>query len=418
MRIILGTLRRNTHSRKYGIFMNRMLAAFLLCVPATGALTQELSLESLMELVRQQEARIAELERRLDQTDDELEATVDFVEALEPEPSAAANATTIGGYGELHYNNLDATDPANDLDEIDFHRFVLFVNHRFSDRIQFNSELEIEHSLAGDGKPGEVELEQAYVDIALRDALRAKAGLFLLPIGFLNETHEPPTFYGVERNSVENVIIPTTWWEAGGGFSGNFDNGIGWDVAMHSGLKMPITGDGAFRVRSGRQKVAEAFASNWAYTARVRYTGTPGLQLAASLQYQTDPSQVAGDGLDSGRLFSANLSYEIDRFMLKALYGSWRFDGTAVEAARADRQDGWFVEPGYRLSQRWGVFARYEEVDGARALDQFSEVGAGFNFWPHESIVFKFDYRQRDLDQAALAGNDFDGFDLGVGYQF
>ena len=178
MRIILDTLCGNKCSREYGIYMNRNLAAVLLCLPASGALAQEVSLESLMELVRQQEARIAELERRLDQTDNELEATVDFVEALEPESGTTANATTIGGYGELHYNNLDAADPANDLDEIDFHRFVLFGNHRFSDRIQFNSEIEIEHSLAGDGAPGEVELEQAYVDIALRDSLHAKAGLF------------------------------------------------------------------------------------------------------------------------------------------------------------------------------------------------------------------------------------------------
>ncbi|MGD8339623.1 MAG: porin [Gammaproteobacteria bacterium] len=396
--------------------MNVKLAALPLGLVATGVLAQDVSLEALLELIESQEMRIAELERRLDQTGDELEATVDFVEALEP--ATRADATTIGGYGELHYNNLDASDASNDLDEIDFHRFVLFVSHRLSDRIQFSSEIEIEHSLAGDGAPGEIELEQAYVDIALKDSLRAKAGLFLLPIGFLNETHEPPTFYGVERNNVENVIIPTTWWEAGGGFSGDLKNGIGWDVMMHSGLEMPTSGGSAFRVRSGRQKVAEAIADNWAYTARLRYAGLPGLELGASLQYQSDPSQVAGDGLDSGRLFSANLSYEIDKFMIKALYGSWRFQGAAVEAAGADRQDGWFVEPSYRLNPRWGLFARYEEVEGARAVDQFSEAGAGFNFWPHPSVVLKFDYRQRDLDQPALAGNDFDGFDLGIGYQF
>ena len=396
--------------------MRFRFVAVPLCLVATGAYAQDVTLATLLARIREQDERIAELERRLDQTDDELDATVDFVETFEPDSSQ--RATTIGGYGELHYNNLDAADPANNVKEIDFHRFVLFVGHRFNDRIQFNSEIEIEHSLAGDGAPGEVELEQAYVDFALKDSLRARAGLFLLPIGFLNETHEPPTFYGVERNNVENVIIPTTWWEAGGGFSGNLANGIGWDVAMHSGLEIPTTGSNAYRVRSGRQKVAEAFANNWAYTARVRYAGTPGLELAASLQYQSDPSQVAGDGLDSGSLFAANLRYEIDKFMLKALYGSWRFDGAGVEAAGADRQDGWFVEPSYRLSSRWGVFARYEEVEGARSTDQFSEVGAGFNYWPHPSVVFKFDYRQRDLDLPSLTGNDFDGFDLGVGYQF
>lgn len=396
--------------------MKTTVPAFALFLVTGQAFAQEADVDELVERVREQDARIAELERRLGQTDNELEATVDFVESLGSE--SESRATTIGGYGELHYNNLDADDPANDVDQIDFHRFVLFLSHRFNDRISFNGELEIEHSLAGDGAPGEVEIEQAYVDIRLNERVSARAGLFLIPVGFLNETHEPPTFYGVERNDVENVIVPTTWWEGGGGFSGNLDNGISWDVAMHSGLAMPTAGGSAFRVRSGRQKVAEAFASNFAYTGRVRYSGIPGLELAASYQYQSDPSQMPGDGLDSGRLLSANLAWQLDDFSLKALYGAWRFDGVAVEAAGADEQDGWYVEPAYRLNPKWGVFARFEDVDGARDVDQFSQISAGFNFWPHESVVLKFDYRQRDLDLPAQAGNDFDGFDLGVGYQF
>lgn len=388
----------------------------LFTLVAFAASAQEATLEELTERLRAQEARIAELERQQGQTDDELAATADYVETLGGD--ADDRATTIGGYGELHYNNLDAEDPANDVDEIDFHRFVLFVGHRFSDRVRFFSELEVEHSLAGDGAPGEVELEQAYVDIGLSESVTARAGLFLLPIGFLNETHEPPTFYGVERNDIENVIVPTTWWEGGGGFSGNTDSGIGWDVAMHSGLAMPTTGGSAFRVRSGRQKVAEALNSNWAYTARVRYAGFDGLELAASYQYQSDPSQMPGDGLDAGHLLVANLTWRLDDFMLKALYGSWRFDGFAVEAAGADEQDGWFIEPSYRLSDKWGVYSRFEDVDGARAVDQFSQWEAGFNYFVHPNVVLKFDYRQRDLDLPAVAAQEFDGFDLGLGYQF
>ena len=397
--------------------MSRSFPAFAMVLVAGTTLAQEPNLGELIEQIRRQEARIAELERRLNQTDNELEATVDYVETLSTEPEPQRR-TTIGGYGELHYNNLDADDPANDVDQIDFHRFVLNVDHRFSDRIQFHSEIEIEHSLAGDGAPGEVELEQAFVNIQLKDSLTAKAGLFLLPVGILNETHEPPTFYGVERNDVENVIVPTTWWEAGGGFSGILDNGIGWDVAMHSGLAMPTTGGSAFRVRSGRQKVAKAFGDNWAYTARVRYAGITGLELGASYQYQSDPSQVPGDGLDSGELFSANLIFQQGDFRLKALYGTWHFDGVDVEAAGADEQDGWYVEPSYQLNPRWGVFARYEDVDGARAVDQFSQLEAGFNYWPDPDVVLKFDYRQRDLDLPSLTGRDFDGFDLGLGYRF
>lgn len=395
--------------------MARRLLGIALLAAGTAA-AQEPTLEQLIEIVRQQEQRIAELERQQEQTDTELEATADYVESMDT--AGSDSATTLGGYGELHYNNLDADDPSNDVDEIDFHRFVLFLGHRFNDRVSFFGELEVEHALAGDDKPGEVEVEQAYVDIKLGDTLSAKTGLFLLPIGFLNETHEPPTFYGVERNDIENIIVPTTWWEGGGGFSGNTSQGLSWDVAMHSGLQMPTDGGSAFRVRSGRQKVADALNNNWAYTARVRYTGLPGLELGASYQYQSDPSQQAGDGLDKGQLLVAHLAWSVEDFMLKALYGQWNFDGFAVEAAGADKQDGWFVEPSYRLSDRWGVYARLEEVDGARDIDTFDQWEAGFNYWIDPNIVLKFDYRSRDHDLGSLAGENFDGFDLGFGYQF
>lgn len=386
------------------------------------------TVEELWAIVQQQQAEIRELRGmltaaeqeidtttdRLTQTEQQVEATGSYVESLE---APAASDTTLGAYGELHYNNL-SSDDGSDIDSIDYHRFVLFFGHRFNDRMRFFSELEVEHSLAGDGAPGEVELEQAYVDFGINDSLTAQAGLFLLPVGILNETHEPPTFYGVERNDVESIIIPGTWWEGGGALRGTLASGLSWDFAIHSGLAMPTTGGSAFRVRSGRQKVAEALASDWAYTGRVRYTAIPGLELAASYQYQTDPSQMPGDGLDSGSLFTTHAIYQQGDFLLRALYGRWSFDGVAVEAADVDEQTGWYLEPSYRLNPQWGVYARYEDLEGARAVDRFTQWEAGFNFWPVPDVVVKFDYRQRDHELGALAGADFDGFDLGLGYQF
>lgn len=67
------------------------------------------------------------------------------------ENSKGTSSTSIGGYGELHYNNLSDGN-GNTKKEVDFHRFVLFVNHEFNDRIRFFSELEIEHALVGGGK--------------------------------------------------------------------------------------------------------------------------------------------------------------------------------------------------------------------------------------------------------------------------
>jgi hypothetical protein len=403
-----------------------LLTAFTALLSATPLHAQTPGIDEIWAIVQQQQEEIRQLKQQLAVADEqltearqEIDATGDYLEAMDRPAELAA--TSIGGYGELHYNNLDADDSANDVDEIDFHRFVLFFGHEFSDRVNFFSELELEHSLAGDGLPGEVELEQAYLDFMLTDTLSAKTGLFLVPIGTLNETHEPPTFYGVERNSVENVIIPATWWEAGAALNGHFANGVSWDIAAHSGLAMPTTGGSAFRVRSGRQKVAEALASDPAYTLRLRYSGVPGLDLGASYQYQTDPSQVAGDGLDSGKLFAFNASYSSDAFTLKGLYARWDFDGSAVEAAGTDTQTGWYIEPSYRFSTGkgdWGIYGRHEDIEGARLQDRYRQAEIGVNYWPVDNVVLKFDVRQRDHTLGSEAGRDFTGFDLGMGYQF
>jgi len=376
---------------------------------------QQAEIEALRGELAEARQGMASTDEKVAETEARIEATGDVVESLASVESAPRK-TTLGGYGELHYSQVDSN--SGDSEEIDYHRFVLFVGHEFSDRVRFFSELELEHSLSGDGKPGEVELEQAYIEYALNNDTYARTGLFLLPLGILNETHEPPTFYGVERNSIENIIIPSTWWEAGTGVRGNLAGGLSWDASLHSGLAIPTTGGSAFRVRSGRQKVAEAMASDPAMTLRLKYTGVPGLELAASYQYQSDPSQVAGDGLDSGQLLTAHAVYQHERFGLRALYGQWNFDGAAVEAADADKQSGWYIEPSFRVSDKWGVYARYEDLDAVRQQDQFTQSEIGFNYWPVEGVVLKMDFRSRDFSLPALSSSDFDAIDLGFGYHF
>ncbi len=423
-----------------------LVAGITLAMPASAATAP--TVEELWEIIQTQQKEIDALKKGQSETaqqaadaDEKAEAAVVAVEESAGSGiGSLADRTTIGGYGELHYNNIDASDPANDQKEIDFHRFVLFFGHEFTDDIRFFSEFELEHALTKDNacsataptggftggevicdgstSPGEVELEQAYIEFDLQDSLQAKGGVFLMPVGILNETHEPNTFYGVERNDVENIIIPATWWGAGAGLTGQHDNGISWDLAVHEGLKIPTSGSSAFRVRSGRQKSAEAVAEDLAYSGRLRYTGLPGLEVAASANYQSDPSQVGNDGLDSGLLLEAHVDYRKGPFGLRALYAEWDFDGSAVEAAGVNEQKGWYIEPSYKPLNNVGVYVRYEDIEGARTRDMFDQWELGMNFWPHEDVVIKADYRSRDHDLAVDAGRDFDAFDLGIGYQF
>ena len=104
---------------------------------------------------------------------------------------------------------------------------MLLVAHQFSDRIRFVSELELEHAFVeGLEESGELELEQAYVDFLLSRRFNVRAGMLLMPVGIINERHEPPVYYGVERPFVDTVIIPTTWFEVGAGVHGEV--GRGW----------------------------------------------------------------------------------------------------------------------------------------------------------------------------------------------
>lgn len=327
--------------------------------------------------------------------------------------------TSIGGYGELHANFYDDSD----ANEIDFHRFVLFFNHDFNDWISLYSELEIEHTSIGDtddgSSNGEVKLEQAFLRLNWDEQFSTDAGLFLMPIGILNDTHEPNTFYGVERNRVEVNIIPTTWFEGGVRSTYRFDNGLMLEGGISSGLDVGSD----YRIRSSRQDVAQAPAEEAACFTRVRYTGIAGLELAGSFFYQDDLSQDSGVDDFSGLLASAHAIYNYEGFTFKALYAHWELSGDLVPND-AESQYGWYVEPSYRWNAfgkrgDLGVFIRYSDYEYYRSNQHENQVVTlGANWWPTENVVFKADFQSYD-NGTSDNGNDNDhSVNLGVGYQF
>ena len=389
--------------------------------PATGAEALP-SQADMWRIIQQQNRQIEALTRNQKVTDERLEATGDAVEEVRRgDAGGASSDTKIGGYGELHYNGGKKSGD----DELDFHRFVLFVNHEFTDSIRFYSELEVEHALAGEGQPGEVELEQAFLEFDLNRNNQVKTGLFLVPVGILNEIHEPPTFFGVERNPVEKNIIPTTWWEGGVSFVNRHDSGFTTEVALHSGLKVddPTTvGGNPFLIRGGRQKVAKADADNLAATARVKYTGIPGVEVAGSAQYQQDITQSNFSEEISATLFEVHADVRKGPWGLRALFAQWDLAGAAPAALGRDRQAGWYVEPAYYCETacgEMGFFARYNVYDnnaGNSTDTESAQVDIGVNFWPHENVVLKADL-QVNRDPGAMPEDDKIA-NLGVGLMF
>jgi hypothetical protein len=329
----------------------------------------------------------------------------------------AWDKVAIHGYGELHYNNLSGEGGAEDKDELDFHRFVLFFGYEFTESLRFNSELELEHAVAGEGEehPGYLVLEQAFLDFDLNKRNTARAGIFLVPVGFLNETHEPSRFYGVERNRVENQILPTTWSEGGLGWIRNSEGGWTFSGYAHTGLQ--TSSNDYYAVRAGRQRVAEADASNPAATASIHWQGQ-GLLLGGAAHYQSDVTQGEDPTAGAAWLGEVHASWTGGPVTLKALVAEWSLDGSGPESLGADRQFGWYIEPSFRPIQSVGFFVRYGAWDN-RSGDAGGESGktqwdTGVNYWPIDQVVVKADYQWQDHED----GKNQSGFNLGLGYEF
>jgi hypothetical protein len=353
----------------------------------------------------------------------------------------------IFGYGELNYNHYTNDSSRS---QADLRRFVVGFGYAFSDQLHFNSEIEWEHAITSRDDEGEVEIEQAYIDYQLNRNLNVKAGLFLMPFGLLNQHHEPPVYYGVERNEVETRIIPSTWREGGVGFTWTTDNGISYELGITTGFDSTKFDDPSSPLSSVHQELQLARAHDLSYYAAVNYRGIPGLTFGGAVftgnstqgnaAFRADNTQPDFNGLN-GRitLWDAHARWQPGRFDLQAVYARGHVgDAAGINAVRdAFNQAngttlafvpsafyGWYVQGAYKVWQHESMslvpFARYEYYntqssmpagfasDPANANHVFT---TGLNFYPHPQVVIKADY-QRYTDR------DNNRFDLGLGYMF
>lgn len=186
---------------------------------------------------------------------------------------------TIGGYGEIHYNQELDSEVRNN-GSLDVHRLVMLFGYNFNERTSFVTELEFEHVK-------EVYVEQAFLNYKINNFINFRGGLLLVPMGIINEYHEPTTFNGVERPGVDKYIAPTTWREIGLGFTGNITAvNLKYQAYLMNGFNGYDNGsaklNGSNGLRKGRQKGAESYISSPNFTAKVEYYGVRGLNIGVS----------------------------------------------------------------------------------------------------------------------------------------
>lgn len=375
--------------------------------------------------------------------------------------------TSLGGYAEAEYVNPVAGPPAKSF--VDVHRLVLFVSHGFNDKLSFHSELEVEHvitelvrkpttittidkvSANGDSvttkqttindvtSPGYVAVEQAFIDYRLGETSGFRTGLLLVPVGIINETHEPNTYNGVVRPLYANSFIPTTWRDLGVIAYGNPIEGLHLKGGVMAGFLGSNIG-GATGLRGGRQKGGKSNAENMSLVGRAEYT-MPYAKFGLSTWFggTSGGDTAIGEGSFDGSvlLVAGDVRAEYQGLFLRA-------EGGVIDIPDAEklqkvykknpgeRMVGGYVELAYDVlplvlpetEHALMPFVRYEKIDThfevpsnvvANELNAQTQVVAGLTWKPHTQVSFKADYSWLS-NEAGVNGSEF--VKLGVGCSF
>ncbi|HSM63068.1 MAG TPA: hypothetical protein VK833_03930 [Gillisia sp.] len=343
------------------------------------------------------------------------------------------NAVTIGAYGEVIYNQ-----PEGDNGTLDVQRLVVLLGYRFSDKVQFVTEIEFEHV-------EEVFVEQAFVNYNIANNLNLRAGLMLVPMGIINEYHEPTTFNGVNRPGMDRSIVPTTWREIGAGVAGRINSAsLSYQAYIFNGFKSTdsdLNGKigGKNGLRGGRQKGIQSTINKPNFASKVEYYGVPGLRLGLS-GYMGRTQ--ADDEID--HLPGADIGLSMVGFDARYVKNKFTARGQFIYASLTDTEDyneltgselgselsGWYTEVGFNLLPRTNAlrlfaFARYEQYDthadteGSLVRNDAynrDELTMGLSYHIAPGVVFKGDYQI--LDNAVSGSNAQNQINLGVGVWF
>ena len=375
-----------------------------------------------------------DLEKRIDALSKEIERlrlgeaaspdATDSVNGFGPAASKvyrARRGVSVGGYGEMVFtfpdDTLDNGAASGEVATADLLRAVLYFGYKWNDHLLFNSEIEVEHAVAADGDEGEVAVEFAYVDYRHSDAWGARGGLLLMPIGFLNELHEPPIFFGSTRPEVEQVIIPSTWRELGGGVYGSAGP-VDWKGYLVTSLDASgFTAEEG--IREGRQEGMEAVAEDLGITARVDWIVRPGLLVGAG--GFTGGTAQANPGLEKARVtqYEGHAEWRWRGLQARALYARTRLDEAAAVATLlapagesvGSQMNGYYGEVGFNVLS-WKKSSRQELFPFVRyeSLDTQAEVPTGVVADPaNDRIVHTVGIHYRPIPNLALKA-DWQGF--------
>jgi hypothetical protein len=437
-------------------------------------------LEEQIRTLQQEIQRLKEEQKKVEETKQETEVLKEELRKLRLEiaipqlelktysglgPAASKamfnpRGVSIGGYGELtfRYNSVDARGGAKSIANVQ--RIILYLGYAFDEKLKFNSELELEHASTSGGHGtggGYFKAELAFLDYNFRPEFGVRGGLLLMPVGIINEVHEPPTFPSAERPFLERRILLSTWEEMGLGVYGTIKN-LDYRFYITNGLM--LKGGGDYNVleplKTLRQRGARAVADRIGFTGRVDYT----LPLNITVGFSFWTGDVVSKGGNDSKLVPGGLrrGTKLGSMTLISPHLWWQYAGLDVRfvgalvnvnnarritddlhASDSDRREkpipseqrGFYVQVAYDIfrlfkidKQELYVFGIYEDYDAHAKVPQGSNKPAGhklkvynvgLSYKPHPLVAIKADYARLNYSPNKKDENEYR---LTLGFMF
>ncbi|WP_457601601.1 DUF3373 domain-containing protein [Hydrogenivirga sp.] len=338
---------------------------------------------------------------------------------------------SIGGYGEAWLTSRPNKKPNT---EIDLYRFILYLGYAFTEKLKFNSEIEIEHAkVEGGEESGEVAIEFAFLDYRFNRSFGIRGGMVLVPLGITNEYHEPPTYFSVRQPYLEKTLFPFTWRENGVGVYG--ETGLlEYRAYVINGLRAE---KGEYKSSSPFKKLKQDGSE--AVSDQLGFTGRLDIKLPKNLKagvatFISAVQNGSGDKLGTVSVFSPHLWWQYAGFDV-------RFVGAYTKVSDADRitaelddgdpsnglevfpekMQGFYLQVAYNvfrftdLDQELYVFGKYEDIDTYADAPsgyakptgyRFKIYNLGVSYRPHPLVALKADYVRKDVTDKDGADED------------
>ncbi|WP_415398355.1 porin [Sulfurimonas sp. CS5] len=325
---------------------------------------------------------------------------------------------SIGGYGEMYYSDT-TTNNNTDKTTLDVYRFVPYIGYKFSDNIILNTEIEFEHggvaNNGGTAEGGEVIVEFMYLDFLINKNANIRVGNMLMPIGLINERHEPTLFTTVQRPNTSKYLIPSTWHESGVMVYGDIIDNLSYKFTAVSALQTGV--NGSTWLRDGRGGSFKQTDANLAFAARVDYTGINGLLVGASAYSAPSVNGVSS----TTNMYDVHLDYKNSGARVYGVYTQTdRSDAAEIATDAVEKAKGGYINFSYdilsltSIKKQLPIFVQFESINpeqeraNGTSGDDLDTTTVGVNYFPHEQVVLKFDYTMArqgavDTDTASIS---------------